>query len=133
MIGVLLAFALRRPRLLLPLVLADLAAEGATDILKALIPRHRPFVRQLGGHLSTHSFPSGHTATSFACATVLAAFAPRLRIPLYVLAAAVAYSRLYNGVHFPLDVVAGAVLGTATALLLLSGLRRGSRRAPRAG
>jgi len=132
-IGVLLAFALRRPRLLLPLVLADLAAEGATDILKALIPRHRPFVRQLGGHLSTHSFPSGHTATSFACATVLAAFAPRLRIPLYVLAAAVAYSRLYNGVHFPLDVVAGAVLGTATALLLLSGLRRGSRRAPRAG
>jgi undecaprenyl-diphosphatase len=132
-IGVVLALALRNPRVLVPLVLADLAADGLADLLKWLIPRHRPHVHQLGGRLTTHSFPSGHTATSFACATVLACFAPRLRVAFFVLAAAIAYSRLYNGDHFPLDVAGGVVVGVATALLLLSARRRGSPRAQRGG
>ena len=59
----------------------------------------------------TSSFPSGHASTSFACATVLGSFAPRLRVPLYVLAALIALSRTYVGVHFPLDVLAGAAWG----------------------
>jgi undecaprenyl-diphosphatase len=67
---------------------------------------------------TSHSFPSGHAATSFACAIVLGAVAPRYRLPFLVLAAAVAYSRLYNGVHYPLDVLGGAVLGVAIALAL---------------
>jgi undecaprenyl-diphosphatase len=67
------------------------------------------------------SFPSGHSATSFAAATVIAAFAPRLAIPAFVLAGAIAFSRVYNGVHWPIDVIAGAALGVlvATALLRL--------------
>ena len=65
--------------------------------------------------------------TSFACATVLSAFAPRWRVPFFLLATLIALSRLYNGVHYPTDVVAGALLGVLTALLLLGASRRRSR------
>jgi len=82
-----------------------------------------------------HSFPSGHAATSFACATTLALAFPRLAAPLYLLAAAIAYSRVYVGVHYPLDVLGGAVLGIAVAIALrrLGSARPRSRRAPPAG
>ena len=66
----------------------------------------------------TYSFPSGHAAVSFACATVLALAVPRLRWPLYALAALIAFSRVYVGVHFPFDVLAGAVIGVAIAIAL---------------
>jgi undecaprenyl-diphosphatase len=128
-----LAVAYRKPWLLVMVVAADGAADLLAGLGKDLVARHRPFVHQLGPPTTTHSFPSGHSATSFACATVLSAFAPRLRLPLYVLAALIALSRLYNGDHFPLDVLAGALLGVLTALLLLAGARRGSLRLPRAG
>jgi undecaprenyl-diphosphatase len=73
-----------------------------------------------------HSFPSGHAATSFAAATVLTAFAPRLAPAWFVLALAIGFSRVYVGVHYPLDIVGGAALGVATALLLLAAIRRRS-------
>ena len=76
----------------------------------------------------SHSFPSGHTATAFAGATVLSYLVPRAAPAFVLLAAAIAYSRLYVGVHFPLDVVGGAVIGIATALLLLVAARRRSVR-----
>src|SRR5262249_43678530 len=49
-----------------------------------------------------HSFPSGHAATSFAAATVLTAFAPRLAPAWFLLAVAIGFSRVYVGVHYPL-------------------------------
>lgn len=88
---------------------------------------------------TTSSFPSGHAATSFACAVVLSRIAPRLTIPLFVLAALIAFSRVYVGVHYPFDVLAGSLLGVALGLTvatalprLLEALRR-SLRARRAG
>ncbi len=112
---------------------ADGAADLLAEILKRLTGRARPPVHRLGGPVGSSSFPSGHATTAFACATVLAAFAPRLRVPLFALAVLIALSRLYNGDHYPLDVLAGAVLGVVTALLLLSAARRGSRPGRRAG
>jgi undecaprenyl-diphosphatase len=110
-------------------LLADGAADGLATLLKNVVGTRRP---SDGGPLITiphsDSFPSGHTATSFACATVLAALVPRAAPAFYVLALAIGYSRVYVGVHWPLDVVGGAVLGIATALLLLAVTRRRSMR-----
>ena len=132
-IALVLAIAWRRPWLLVGVAVAVGIADVIVDLIKIAVPRHRPFEHQLGPSERTHSFPSGHTATAFAGATMLAAYLPRWRMPLYVLAVLIALWRLYNGVHYPTDVIAGAVLGTATALLLRAAARRRSRRARRAG
>jgi undecaprenyl-diphosphatase len=81
------------------------------------------------------SFPSGHATIAFACATVIAWQVPRLAFPAFALAAAIAWSRVYVGVHWPLDVLGGAALGVlvATALLTLVEALRRSRREMRTG
>jgi len=63
-----------------------------------------------------HSFPSAHAANWFALATVACLFYRRRAWFLFPLAAAVAFSRVYNGVHYPSDVTAGAILGTGYAI-----------------
>jgi membrane-associated phospholipid phosphatase len=110
-----LALWWRLPALFLQVALADAAADLSAAALKWAIPRHRPRVHALVSMPHDHSFPSGHAATSFACATVLAAAWPKRRAVFYALAVLIAFSRLYNGVHFPLDVLGGAVLGVAIA------------------
>jgi len=59
------------------------------------------------------SFPSGHSASGFAFAAGAAEAMPQLGIPLRALAAAVAYSRVHSGVHYPGDVVVGSLIGMA--------------------
>jgi undecaprenyl-diphosphatase len=114
--------------------IAVLAADGLAGILKVAVGEKRPNEPDpLVTIPHSHSFPSGHTATACAGATVLCVLYPRAAPLFVVLAAAIAYSRLYVGAHFPLDVVGGAVLGVVTALLLLAIARRRSRRALRAG
>ena len=123
-IALALAVVRRRPSVFALVLVADVAADLLADLGKELVHRHRPFVHQLGPSTATHSFPSGHSATSFACAAVLASLAPRLRVPLYALAVLIALSRLYNGDHFPLDVLAGAALGSIVAVVVLRVSRR---------
>jgi undecaprenyl-diphosphatase len=128
-LALVLALVLRRFLPFVLTVVAVAAADGLASLAKAVIGENRP---SEPGSLVTiphsHSFPSGHTATSFAAATILSAFVPRAAPAFYLLALAIGWSRLYVGVHWPLDVVGGALIGLATALLLLAAVRRRSAR-----
>jgi undecaprenyl-diphosphatase len=72
-----------------------------------------PGPRQVRMPAST-SFPSGHSASAFAFATAVGRDEPLLGVPLRMAAAAVAYSRVHTGVHYPGDAVAGALIGAST-------------------
>jgi len=113
---------------LLAVAVSDWSSMG----LKALFDRDRPPLRYAEPKPLVHvphdaSFPSGHAATSFAAATILTFAFPRLSAPLFVLAAAVAFSRVYDGVHYPLDILGGAALGIFVALALRLLVRRRMR------
>ncbi len=75
-----------------------------------------PVIRRLARLPSSSSFPSGHSASAFAFATGAAIERPALAPILFPLAAAVAYSRVYTGVHYPSDVIAGAAIGAGLAV-----------------
>jgi undecaprenyl-diphosphatase len=139
-VGVVLAVLWRRPWFLVVLLAADLAAVWLSLALRQLIGRDRPPLvypepEPLVSVPHSGAFPSGHASSALACATVIAWASPRLAAPAFVLAAAIAWSRVYVGVHWPLDVLGGAALGVliATALLRLAADRRLLLRAPRAG
>jgi membrane-associated phospholipid phosphatase len=88
---------------------------------------HVPPTRQVTMPRTT-SFPSGHAASASAFATGVASAAPQAGIPLSTAATLVAYSRVHTGVHYPLDVIAGALTGEALALLTVTALARRRRR-----
>lgn len=87
-------------------------------VLKPLIGRARPFAVNTGMELLVRapgdaSFPSGHTASSFAAVWALKKAGSPLWVPGVVLAAVIALSRLYLYVHWPTDILGGAALGMA--------------------
>ena len=101
-------------------VLSDLIA----TLLKHVVDRHRPPLDEALIPLpGSPSFPSGHATTAFAAAAVIAVLCPRLAKPAFALAAFVALSRVYLGVHFTLDIAVGAVLGTLIGALLAIGAK----------
>lgn len=91
--------------------------------MKYIISRERPFVTYPeleklsdGG---SPSFPSGHTEAAFATATSLSLAFPKWYViaPSYIWAGAVGYSRMHLGVHYPSDVLAGAIIGSASSYM----------------
>jgi membrane-associated phospholipid phosphatase len=109
--------------------LAAASAETLAFCLKLVTDRSRPpladpGIQSLVGLPDSTSFPSGHAAAAFAAATAVGIFYPRLRVPLYTLAALVALSRVYLGVHFWSDVLAGSLLGLAVGLATTYAVRR---------
>ncbi len=105
--------ALLRDRRALRVVAAALIANTA---VKQVVRRSRPSLPDLpplASTISGRSYPSAHAATSFAAAGALGG-----SVPLYAAAGAMALTRPYLGVHYPSDVVAGAVLGRAIEKLL---------------
>lgn len=93
---------------------------GLNYVVKLIVRRPRPVLEglpPLGGAPSSLSFPSAHATSSFACATAMTRIAPEAAV-LFVLAAAIAACRPYLGMHYPSDVLAGALLGTAFGLIV---------------
>jgi undecaprenyl-diphosphatase len=112
------------------------AADGITLALKRAFDRPRPSVVDPAVHPlvavpHSGSMPSAHASTAFAAAVAVGLVHPRLRWPLLALAALIAISRVWLGVHYLSDVLVGAVLGAAVALAVWW-ISRGAGRAPRA-
>lgn len=111
-------------------------ASALVMVIKDLADRARPAVadptfQALAATPESASFPSGHAATAFAAAAAVCVFCPRLRWPLFALATLVAVSRVYLGVHYWLDVLAGAALGILIGVSVAWALRRIGNLLPR--
>jgi len=125
-IGIGVVADLWRRRLPLAAVLATasyFAASGIELALKEAFRRARPpivdpRIHPLVAVPDSYSMPSGHATTVFAAAVAVGLVHPRLRLPLLVLAALVAVSRVWLGVHYLTDVIVGAALGAGIALAL---------------
>jgi undecaprenyl-diphosphatase len=123
-----------RCRRLLPLAAgsagaAALLGAATSAMLKEVFERLRPpladpTVTALVVTPGGYSFPSGHATTAFAAAAAVGTLHPRLRWPLLGVAATVGFSRVYLGVHYGLDVLAGAALGTAIGIGIALAVRR---------
>ncbi len=95
-----------------------------TVVSKQLIKRERPYLRyaELEPVVfeNSYSMPSGHTSTAFATATSLSLSYPKWYViaPSFIWAGSVGYSRMHLGVHYPSDVLIGALVGSGSALLM---------------
>ncbi|RUO29514.1 phosphatase PAP2 family protein [Aliidiomarina sanyensis] len=128
LIACLLAFALQDPdaTLLLILLLAAFLVEIPVYwVLKNTLRRTRPYERvkhftSLIQASDKFSFPSGHTTAAFMFAGICAVIMPSLALWVYLWAVAIGLSRIALGVHYPTDIVAGALLGSGLATFVLS-------------
>jgi membrane-associated phospholipid phosphatase len=109
-------------------------ASGLNAVVKQVVGRSRPpgeiGLEAVVGVPSSPSFPSGHAMTAFAVAATIALLAPRLRWAVLALAGVIAVSRVYLGVHFWFDVLAGAAFGMAIGALIAVAVRRSAAMRP---
>lgn len=108
-------------RIIAALLVTTIVGEG---IIKHTIKRTRPFVNMIESKLLiskpiTYSFPSGHTASSFAAVGILITSDCKLLIAALLLACLIAFSRVYLNVHYPTDVFMGIILGLLCARIVL--------------
>jgi undecaprenyl-diphosphatase len=109
--------------LVLTVVSVVVADAIGNHVFKQVCLRTRPCialegVRLLVGCPNSPSFPSNHAVNASTLATLVGLYRPRLWLPAAALAVLVGYSRIYVGAHYPLDVLAGGVLGVVVAVVL---------------
>ena len=108
-------------RFIVPAGFVSFIIEHTTHkVVKNKTKRLRPFevlpeIKKLMPPLDNFSFPSGHAAGAFLVATLLNHLYPFLMIPFYLAALIIGLSRIYNGLHYPSDVMAGSFLGFFSA------------------
>ena len=98
----------------LPSIVVSMGAIISEYMFKVLVARPRPSLEMgaiIVGSADNFSFPSSHATLAFAFAYILSREEPKLRVWFYALAILISLSRIYLGVHYPLDVVGGALLG----------------------
>lgn len=120
----LMTCSVRRRKVGISIMVAVAASYLVVDLLmKPLIDRQRPFelfdLQLIVDPPTTSSFPSGHTASSFAAAASIFHYSRKAGIPALVMASAVGISRVYLCVHWPSDVIAGAVVGIVVAYVAI--------------
>lgn len=97
-------------------------------IIKNIIQRPRPFQVDTSVipliHPREYSFPSGHTSSSFAAATILLLYNPKAGGFAFLVAGLIAFSRMYFFVHFPTDIFGGIVLGVFCSILVWHGKKK---------
>ena len=112
--------------LLVLLFAAGMSDAICAQIIKPWVGRVRPshefidYINLLVKKGGKWSFPSNHAAYSFAFATVLSYFYERKKFILFIFASIIAFSRVYVGVHYPLDILFGALTGYALSWVVLS-------------
>ena len=117
----------KQRKVLFNLILLYAIQSGVVYGLKFLVKRERPlFLLEMSSKLSggpgeilEPSFPSAHSALTFMMATLLADRFPRYRIIFYISAGIIGWTRVYLGLHYPTDVIAGALLGYGITKLFL--------------
>ncbi len=114
---------------LVMVLVAVLLSDFISTLLKGLFARPRPCqtldgIRLLVGCGGSYSMPSGHATNIFAATVFLGLRFKKLLIPLLAVAFLVGLSRIYVGVHYPSDVVAGALLGSLIAVIFVEADRR---------
>ena len=116
-----LIFKTREALNLLPALITGFFIEtGSYKLIKKNVKRIRPFkkIEEMTSLIippDEFSFPSGHTAAATVFAVISGIAFPQFRLLFYIYAASVGFSRVYNGVHYPGDVFAGAALGFFSA------------------
>jgi undecaprenyl-diphosphatase len=108
--------------LIIPVIF--LSDQLSASVLKPFFQRTRPCVALENVHMliglkKTLSFPSAHAANSAAAATLFSYFFPKVKMALIVFAGLIGISRVYVGVHYPFDVICGALLGVICAFFVI--------------
>lgn len=122
-LGVIVYWFIRTPenrKMVVNTLLSGGVALGVNNIIGAIYHRDRPFVAhhviQLVQHDASASFPSNHAAAAFAVATSIWLWRRKEGSVWFVLAILIGFSRIWSGIHYPLDIIGGAISGTVIGI-----------------
>lgn len=117
-----------RTMVALGIVSAFVARYIVTDLIRFFYFRPRPFlshqVIQLINHEATGSLPSGHSAFFFALAMIIYFYHPKISSWFFASAFLIGLARIFSGVHYPIDILAGALIGVLTGMFIRTAYKR---------